>query len=134
MKPLSKKKYISSEEYLEFERAAADKYEYFDGEIFAMAGSSYEHAIITSHINTSLSVQIKNRKCESTSADLRVHVPATGLYTYPDIVVVCGEPRFLSDAYLDTLLNPILIIESSHSQPRIMTGAQNSIIIERLIL
>lgn len=111
MRPLSKRKYISPEEYLEFERADPDKHEYFNGEIFAMAGSSYEHAIITSRINTSLNVQIKNRRCESTSADLRVHVPATGLYTYPDIVVVCGKPHFLPDAFLDTLLNPILIIE-----------------------
>lgn len=111
MQPLKRKRHVSPDEYLLFERAAVDRHEYFDGEIFAMAGSSFEHAIIASNIGTSLHTQLKTRPCKTSIADLRVHVPATGLYTYPDVVTVCGEPQFLADAYLDTLLNPDLIVE-----------------------
>ena len=111
MKPLKRKKYFSPDEYLEFERAALDKHEYFDGEIFAMAGSSFEHAIIATNIATSINTQLKKSRCRTSSGDLRVHVPKTGLYTYPDVITVCGEPQFLADTYLDTLLNPDLIVE-----------------------
>ena len=106
-----KEEYISEEKYLEFERAAFEKHEYFDGEIFDMAGTSEEHANISSNINASLHFQLRKRPCKSYQSDLRVHIPATGLYTYPDVIVVCGKPQLLEDTYLDTLLNPILIVE-----------------------
>ena len=111
MTALPKKKYILEEEYLEFERAAFKKHEYFDGEIFDMAGTSEEHANICSNINASLHFQLKKHPCKSYQSDLRVYIPATGLYTYPDVIVVCGKPQLLDDAYLDTLLNPIVIVE-----------------------
>lgn len=111
MTALPQRKYISAEEYLELERAALEKHEYFDGEIFDMAGTSEEHANISSNINASLHLQLKKRPCKSYQSDLRVHIPATGLYTYPDVLVVCGKPQLLEDAYLDTLLNPIVIVE-----------------------
>jgi Uma2 family endonuclease len=111
MSALPQRKYISPEEYLEFERAAFEKHEYFDGEIFDMAGTSIEHAEISSNINISLGGQLKKRPCKSYQSDLRVHIPVTGLYTYPDVIVVCGKPELLEDAYLDTLLNPTLIVE-----------------------
>lgn len=106
-----KKKYISSEDYLALERESLEKHEYFDGEMFAMAGTSEEHANISSNINISLGVQLKKRSCKSYQSDLRVHIPATGLYTYPDVLVVCGKPELLEDAFPDTLTNPILIVE-----------------------
>ncbi len=105
------KKYISPENYLAFERNALEKHEYFDGKIFDMAGTSEEHAAISSNINISLGIQIKKRPCKSYQSDLRVHIPATGLYTYPDVIVVCGKPQLVKDDYLDTLLNPLLIVE-----------------------
>ena len=111
MTALPKKKYVSPKEYLEFERAALEKHEYFDGEIFDMAGTSEEHANIASNISATLHLQLKKRPCKSYQSDLRVHIPATGLYTYPDVLVVCGKPQLLEDAYLDTLLNPVLIAE-----------------------
>ena len=111
MTALPKKKYISPEEYLAIERDALERHEYFDGEIFLMAGTSEEHANISSNVNISLETQLKKRPCKSYQSDLRVHIPATGLYTYPDVIVVCGKPQLLEDAYLDTLLNPDLIIE-----------------------
>ena len=111
MTALPKKKYISPEEYLAMERNSLEKHEYFDGDVFLMAGTSEEHANISSNINISLGTQLKKRPCKSYQSDLRVHIPATGLYTYPDVIVVCGKPQLLEDAYLDTLLNPDLIVE-----------------------
>ncbi len=106
-----KKKSVSEEQYLELERAAPEKHEYFNGEIFDMAGMSEEHANIASNINASLHFQLKKRPCKSYQSDLRVYIPRTGLYTYPDVSVVCEKPELLPDAYLDTLTNPVLIIE-----------------------
>lgn len=106
-----KPKFISPEEYLQMERESFEKHEYFNGEIFQMAGSSEEHATISSNLNISLGIQLKKRPCKSYQSDLRVHIPATGLYTYPDVIVVCGKPQLLDDAYLDTLINPIVIVE-----------------------
>lgn len=97
-------------EYLALERVAETKSEYFDGEIFAMAGASREHNLITGSVVTRLTSQLESRPCEVYPSDMRVKVPATNLYTYPDVVVVCEEPRF-EDASLDVLLNPTLLVE-----------------------
>jgi Uma2 family endonuclease len=105
------KHYITPEEYLTFERECIDqKHEYFDGEIFAMSGASRRHNLISINITGNLYPQLKNRSCEMYAADMRVNICASGLYTYPDIVVVCGEPEF-EDQIFDTLLNPVIIIE-----------------------
>jgi len=101
---------LTPAEYLEIERAAEFKSEFFAGEMFAMAGASPPHVLITSNVNRELGTQFKNRPCRVYSSDLRVKVSATGLYTYPDVVVVCGEQRF-DDERGDTLLNPTLIVE-----------------------
>lgn len=111
MSALPKRKYISPEDYLAIERKSLERHEYFDGEIFQMAGSSNEHNLITSNLIISLGSQLKNRNCQVYPPDMRVHIPKTGLFTYPDISVVCGKPQFLPDENLDTLTNPILIIE-----------------------
>ncbi len=79
-----RKHFITPEEYLEFERASPEKHEYFNGEIFDMAGASLQHVRITSNINISLGGQLKKRHCQSYQSDLRVYIPTTGLYTYPD--------------------------------------------------
>lgn len=102
--------YITPEEYLTLERQAEFKSEYYDGEIFAMTGASHKHNLITVNIGAELRNQLKGRACEVYQSDMRVHVPATGLYTYPNVVVVCGEPQ-LEDEHFDTLLNPTLIVE-----------------------
>ncbi len=101
---------ITPEEYLEMERKAEYKSEYFNGEVFAMAGARRRHNVITWNIGGELRQKLKGRNCEAYPNDMRVFVPETGLYTYPDLTVVCGEPEF-QDNVFDTLLNPILIIE-----------------------
>ncbi len=103
-------RYSSPAEYLLMERVSPVKHEYFNGEIFQMAGTSEEHSAISMNIAASLHLQFRGRPCKSYQSDLRVYIPATGLYTYPDVVAVCGEPR-MADEHLDSLLNPVLIVE-----------------------
>jgi Uma2 family endonuclease len=104
------KPFLSPEAYLAIEREAETRSEYLDGEMFAMTGGSRQHNLIVTNVVRELSLQLKRRPCEVYSNDQRVRIPETGLYTYPDIVVVCGEPSF-EDESVDTLLNPILILE-----------------------
>jgi len=101
---------LTPEEYLEFERKSEIKHEYFDGEIFAMSGAKRNHNKITTNLSGLVWQHLKSKNCENYSSDMRVFVPETGLYTYPDLVVVCGEPKFKDDVF-DTLLNPVLLIE-----------------------
>lgn len=97
-------------EYLAFERAAETKHEYYDGEIFAFAGASREHNLVSGNLFAELHLRLRGKPCETYSSDMRVKVEASGLYTYPDIVAVCGEPRF-EDEVFDTLLNPTFLVE-----------------------
>lgn len=103
-------KKMTEEEYLALERTAEFKSEFLAGEMYAMTGASRPHTLIVTNAVRELGNQLKGRSCEVYVADMRVRVEHTGLYTYPDIVVVCGEPR-LADEHLDTLLNPTVIIE-----------------------
>lgn len=93
------------------ERVSPVKHEFVDGEILQMAGVSERHSIVTQNINANLNFQLRGRDCTSHSSDLRVHIPATGLFTYPDGSVVCGKSEFLEDTNPDTLLNPIFVLE-----------------------
>ena len=102
--------HLTPEEYLAIERQSEIRSEYLDGEMFAMSGSSRRHNLIVTNMVRELSSRLRTRPCEVYSNDMRVHIPATGLYTYPDVVVACGEPR-LEDGHFDTLLNPILVVE-----------------------
>ncbi len=102
--------YLTPTEYLRFERQSDVKHEYFRGELFAMAGASDNHVTIFMNTSYVLVGQLKGRSCRTYGADMRVKVSPTGLYTYPDLVVVCGRPRF-EDKELDTLLNPTVIVE-----------------------
>ncbi len=102
--------YLSPEEYLLIERQAEYKSEYFNGEMFAMAGASRKHNLIVTNLVGELHQQLKQGNCNVYSNDMRVKVRSTGMYTYPDVVVGCGDEQFEDDE-LDTLLTPILIIE-----------------------
>ncbi|CAN5552900.1 Uma2 family endonuclease [soil metagenome] len=101
---------MTPEEFLAFERPSDEKHEYRDGLIVAMSGAKRNHNIIAFNIGGEIQRSLKSKNCEGYSSDMRVFVPASRLYTYPDLVVVCGEPVF-QDEVLDTLLNPVLIVE-----------------------
>src|SRR5207248_11167395 len=95
---------LSEAEYLRLERQAETRSEYCDGEIFAMAGGTRAHSVIKINLASELRNQLKGSDCVTYNSDLRVKIEATGLLTYPDVSVVCGEQRFLDDQQ-DTLLN-----------------------------
>jgi len=102
---------MTEAEYLEFERASEYKHEYIAGEVFAMTGASEAHNLITSNVIFALRSQMRGRPCKVYPGDMRVQIRPSGLYTYPDISVVCGESILADDQHLDTLTNPMLIIE-----------------------
>ena len=106
-----KKEKITPEDYLEFEKSSEFKNEYFDGELFAMTGASLNHNRINFNISGELSYKLKETSCMGFSSDMRVKVEEIEKYTYPDIAVVCGEIELEKKKGLDTLLNPVVIIE-----------------------
>ncbi|MEW5930358.1 MAG: Uma2 family endonuclease [Gemmatimonadota bacterium] len=98
------------EEYLVRERRAQYRSEYVDGRVYATAGASRAHNLVAGNVFAELRAQMRGRPCEAYVSDMRVKVSRTGLYTYPDVVAVRGEPSF-EDAHVDTLLNPAVIVE-----------------------
>jgi len=101
---------FTPEQYLALERKADFKSEFCNGFIIAMAGASREHNVIAGNLHGEIRSQLKERPCEVYISDMRVRVSPAGLFTYPDVVAVCGEARFLDDKG-DTLLNPTMIVE-----------------------
>lgn len=102
--------HYTAEEYLALERSASYKSEFHDGQIYAMTGASRKHNLVSGNIYRELSLQLKKRPCEAYINDMRVKAAQARSYHYPDIVVVCGTPQF-EDTYVDTLINPTLLIE-----------------------
>ena len=103
-------KRITPQEYLIRERQASIKSEFYQGEIFAMGGGSANHSLIAANFVGEARNSLKGRPCAVFNSDLRVQVQSTGLYTYPDATIVCGELLF-DDDHRDTLLNPTVIVE-----------------------
>ncbi|MBP6432694.1 MAG: Uma2 family endonuclease [Ferruginibacter sp.] len=108
--PAPKYNYFTAEEYLAEERAALDKHEYYQGEIFAMSGASVNHNKLNFNLTLAFGNKLKGKGCQPYGSDLRIHIPKNTLYTYPDISVFCGDPN-LTDNHFDTATNPTLIIE-----------------------
>lgn len=102
--------HITPQEYLERERKAETRSEYYGGVIVAMTGASWEHNLITGNIARRLGNQLEGKPCVVVTNDLRVRALKRRSYYYPDVVVVCGEPLF-EDVEFDTLINPTLVIE-----------------------
>lgn len=106
------------EEYLRMERDSEVRHEYLDGEIFEMAGESIPHGDITTNIVAEFRTQLRGTPCRTLSKDTKVQsgwLPRPrrmmkGLFSYPDVVIVCGTPR-THEEYTDILLNPTVIIE-----------------------
>jgi Uma2 family endonuclease len=104
------KPYITPEQYLEIEAQAERKSEYYNGQMFLMAGANSDHNLITSNLNRVFGNEFLRRPCYVYTSEMRVQIPATGLYTYPDAILVCGERQW-ADPSETTLLNPAVIIE-----------------------
>lgn len=106
----AEKRRMTADEYLAFERASEEKHEFADGEIFAMSGGTYEHSIIAQAFGAMLRTALAGRKCSVPNSDMKVQIPATDKFVYPDAAVVCGRPQFKDDKR-DVLLNPKIIVE-----------------------
>jgi Uma2 family endonuclease len=97
-------------EYLAIENAAERKSEFYDGEMFLMAGASPAHNFIKENLIGELFTRLRGGPCRTVSSDQRVKVDATGLFTYPDIAIICGRSEFDADDPL-ALTNPLVLIE-----------------------
>ncbi len=104
------RKFYTPEEYLALEESDDYKSEYYNGEIFAMAGGSANHNRIGLNVATMFNLAFENRSCEVFMSDMRLLVEQVDLYTYPDVMLVCGKIEFVPKR-VDTLTNPILIVE-----------------------
>lgn len=104
------KPYLTPEDYLAFERQSETRSEYFDGEVYAMTGGTVAHSQIVGNTVIALGNKLRDKPCRVFPSDMRVKVQPTGLYTYPDVVVLCGRAQ-LEDRRKDTLLNPTVLIE-----------------------
>jgi Uma2 family endonuclease len=104
------KRYYTAEEYLALEEKAEYRSEYYQGEIFAMAGSTDDHNIIVNNISARMNLAFRGKDCIAFTLDLRLWAEARRLFTYPDIYVVCGKREYYKNRK-DTITNPVLIIE-----------------------
>lgn len=110
MSAVPKPRKLTEQEYLALENAAAFKSEFYNGEMFAMAGALPPHNFIKDNCIFEMKLRLKGSPCRTASSDQRVRVHRTGLYTYPDIVIVCGEPE-LDPLDQSTIVNPRVLIE-----------------------
>lgn len=110
MTAIPKKKY-TLEEYLELDKNSEERYEYFDGEVFAMAGGSPDHARLSGGVYALLERKLEGRDCEAFNSEMRIKVPKALPYRYPDATVVCGEPIFEEINGQQMLVNPTLLVE-----------------------
>src|SRR5437660_11829709 len=102
---------ISPQEYLAQERGAEFKSEYIRGEVLPIARANYAHNVIKVNLAGEAGTQLEGRPYRVLSSDMRVKVNATGLYTYPDIAIVCDKPQF-EDEVFNPLLYPRAVLEA----------------------
>ena len=109
MSALPKQRLFTDEEYLILEERATRRSEFYFGEIFAMAGATRRHNVISTNVAANLHGQLRRRPCEVYQNDMRVKIHKN-FYTYPDVVIVCGEPK-IERRRGENLLNPTVLIE-----------------------
>lgn len=102
--------FVTPEEYLERELQSEEKNEYFNGEVFAIARPSARHTWIVTNVAGEFRQQLKGKPCRVASSEMRLRVTPTGLYTYPDVMVICGDVEYAAEQK-DTVLNPAVIVE-----------------------
>lgn len=99
------------EEYLKLDKNSEERYEFFDGDVFAMAGGSAEHSRISGNLYFQLQLRLRGGTCAPFNSDMRLKVPQAVPYRYPDASVVCGEAIFDEIDGQQMLVNPVLIVE-----------------------
>ncbi len=104
------KKYITEEEYLAMEEKSPEKHEYYQGEIFAMSGVKVPHTIIAMNLSRELGNHLRRKPCKPFNSDQRVYIQKNGMFTYPDLFIVCGNIETRDNDNFN-VLNPAVIIE-----------------------
>jgi Uma2 family endonuclease len=110
MSAVAKPRKLTVAEYFALEEKAERKSEFYDGEMFLMAGASREHNTVSRNLTIELGIRLRGGPCQVFVADQRVKIGPTGLYTYPDLLIVCGPPEYAAENR-DTLTNPRVVIE-----------------------
>lgn len=105
------KQRLTIEEYIELDKNSEERFEYFDGEVFAMAGASPNHARLSGRVYALLERLLSEGKCEAFNSEVRVKVPAALPYRYPDVSVVCGNQVYETIQGVEVLVNPVLLVE-----------------------
>src|SRR4051794_25052737 len=103
-------KYYTTEEYLALERASHTRHELYKGEIFDMAGASFNHNQIQMNFTCEVRNFLKGKSCNVFGSDLRIQVTTNGLFAYPDAIIICGNPQLMDEPF-DTVLNTSVIVE-----------------------
>ncbi len=111
MQNIAVKHYYSVEEYAELEKSSEERLEYFDGNVWSMAGASPTHEEIVINIATELKNKLRGKNCRVFGSNLRVKVPVYKPYRYPDVTALCEQPIFEDFYGLEVLVNPALIVE-----------------------
>lgn len=115
------KKTFAPAEYLAMETVAEYKSEYYNGEIFALAGGTPDHSLVAVNLTIELGTRLAAQPCRVFNSDMRLHIERSGLYTYPDVMVICGKIELVKNRN-DTVTNPILLVEvlseSTHDYDR----------------
>ena len=101
---------ISPEAYIKLEEETGERFEYLNGEVFAMSGGTLPHALISARLNREIGALLKGKGCETVGSDLRIVVLETGLETYPDVSVFCGKAQMAGTHGL-AVANPVVLIE-----------------------
>jgi Uma2 family endonuclease len=101
---------FSEENYLDFERFAQERHEFLDGSVYAMAGESLSHSTVCFNLYAIIGSQIRGKRCRGFSPNMKIATNEAGLFSYPDLAIVCGTPIFLDDKG-DVLTNPVVIFE-----------------------
>ena len=110
MQEAAKKSKLTHAQYFALEEKSETRHEYYQGNIFDLAGGSLNHAGIISNFIRNCRFSSTDENCRIFSSDVRVFIESADLFTYPDILVICGEPQFYKKRD-DTILNPVLIAE-----------------------
>lgn len=105
------KKYYTLEEYLELDYLSEEKIEYWDGNVFTLAGASSVHDQIQGNTYFALRSRLRNKLCRIFLSDMRVKIPAYSPYHYPDLSALCGEAKFENFGRQELFTNPSLIVE-----------------------
>ena len=119
---------FSVENYLNFERIQTDRHEFLDGNVYAMAGESPNHSTICFNLITIIGLQLRGKNCRGFSPNMKIATNEKGLFSYPDLAVICGTPQFFDQTKMSSPIRR-RFLKFSRRQPKITIAAKNFCVI-----